>query len=122
MVRPVVSPLEHRPEGLHAVDVCLISDILPDGVSNTIVWKRQTLIGAVIVRVDRCSPNHPVRDEPLKRVGVCRIYDLGADFVGSPILCTSYSRLTYRTSPFHALTLRLGHIPPLAADICLIDF
>lgn len=63
VVRPVVAPLEHRPEALDTVRVGLPPDVLPARVSDRLVRAREPDVRAVLVRVDLRALRRPLPDD-----------------------------------------------------------
>ena len=121
-----VRPLEHGPEGFHAVRVSLSPDVLGDGVIDGLVAivQPQPLVAGVLVRVDRRAGLGVLADKALQGFTVHLPNDLGPDLVGLPIFHADDRRLVDRParrpglSDRPALGIRL--VLALAPEIRLV--
>ena len=81
MKRPFVGSLEHRPEGLDAVRVCLSFYVLGNRVANRLMV-RQPYVASVIVSVDLRAMLDVLRDKALERELTSVLDDLSGYAVG----------------------------------------
>ena len=121
--RPAVRPLQHGPEGLNPVGMCLPADVFGDGVPDRLVVPLDASVRLRIVGVDLGVFLGVFLDEILQRLSIGSRDDLGADLVRVPILHADYCRLADRAPARtrQRLPLRLRHVLALAAEIGLVN-
>ena len=119
--RPLVRPLERRPEGFDPIRIRHAVDVLPDAVPNgfEVVDVFQAGIRFVVVRVEGSAKQHVVQYEIMQRLGFRVGNDLGFDLAGGPIPCADNNRLAYAAAP--CMEFLVGVLVGfLAADVRLV--
>ncbi len=82
----------------------------------------ETLIGCRFVRVDRGPCPYIALHEALQGWLVCGSNDLGADWIGVPVLHAAHGRLIHSTASGQLGSFAGMHVLGLAAHLGLIDF
>ena len=120
--RPLVRPLQHRPEAFDAVRVNHAVDVLPDAVLHRVkvVDVLEAGIGPVVIRVEGRSENHVVQYEIMQSLGFRVGYNLGFDLAGLAVF-RSNDRHLANTAASGMEFLRFVLVLFKAPDVRLID-
>ena len=80
------------------------------------------MVSQGVVRVNLRSRFRVFHDESGQGFALGIRNDLGPNLIAGAILHSGHGSFPYRSAPCQSLTLRLGHVLALAAEVALIDF